>query len=304
MSLPDRGPRGRRGFTLIELLVVIAIIAILIALLLPAVQQAREAARRTQCKNNMKQIGLAMHNYHDVYSRFPNGRVTNVCGWSVAILPYLDGGNLYNTYNHNVAWDNVANDLFKTTRPQGYVCPSNPAADKLLDVDSASLTMDYAVLRNATDWANAVSLFEANKCLRMRDMVDGTSSTCMTYESAGRASWFVKGLENPTNPSGSGVSLGQSRTSRVRWSSNNNAGWIFPATIDINRGTNTIVQNLWVGNEFINNSNYYAAPYSFHVGGVHMLMGDGSVRFASQHISESTIRAFTSTNGNDILGEF
>ena len=106
--------KKHRGFTLIELLVVIAIIAILIALLLPAVQQAREAARRTQCKNNMKQLGLAMHNYHDVYRQFPKGFVrprpnTNVdswgftqnrnnrfWGWGVMILPFIEEDNLFN----------------------------------------------------------------------------------------------------------------------------------------------------------------------------------------------------------------
>ena len=114
--------RRRLGFTLIELLVVIAIIAILIALLLPAVQQAREAARRTQCRNNLKQLGLAMHNYHDVHSIFPighqwrpygapsatlaNGAGTpGGCGWgwSAFLLPFLDAGNLYNQFNFNMS---------------------------------------------------------------------------------------------------------------------------------------------------------------------------------------------------------
>ena len=91
-------PRRKRGFTLIELLVVIAIIAILIALLLPAVQQAREAARRSQCKNNMKQIGLALHNYHDVFTTFPIGGLKNSRGpnWRVGLLPYMDQAPAYN----------------------------------------------------------------------------------------------------------------------------------------------------------------------------------------------------------------
>jgi prepilin-type N-terminal cleavage/methylation domain-containing protein len=92
----------RRGFTLIELLVVIAIIAVLIALLLPAVQQAREAARRSQCKNNMKQLGLAMHNYHDTLTVFPMGVLTDDRpNWRVFLLPYLDQAPLYNTLQIN-----------------------------------------------------------------------------------------------------------------------------------------------------------------------------------------------------------
>lgn len=107
----QRSRRFRSGFTLIELLVVIAIIAVLIALLLPAVQQAREAARRTQCKNNMKQLGLALHNYHDTYISFPVGNYPEFFGnWRVGILPNLDQANLYNqcTFVHPPAGYTVA----------------------------------------------------------------------------------------------------------------------------------------------------------------------------------------------------
>ncbi len=131
----------RRAFTLIELLVVIAIIAVLIALLLPAVQQAREAARRTQCKNNLKQIGLAMYNYESTYGRFPLPSMLTVGGlgpavggmstsnvWSLAILPYIDQGNVYNNYNFNLtAWD-TANQAAGQTVITAYLCPSTPRA--------------------------------------------------------------------------------------------------------------------------------------------------------------------------------
>src|ERR1700709_905701 len=112
-------PQDRRpGFTLIELLVVIAIIAILIALLLPAVQQAREAARRTQCKNNLKQIALGLHNYESTFSKLPLGVLgtsgtssnkNQLTTWQTLILPYVDQAPLYGQYNFDVAYDNAIN---------------------------------------------------------------------------------------------------------------------------------------------------------------------------------------------------
>ncbi|MCA9061971.1 MAG: DUF1559 domain-containing protein, partial [Planctomycetaceae bacterium] len=137
----------RRGFTLIELLVVIAIIAILIALLLPAVQQAREAARRTQCKNNLKQLGLAMHNYHDAHNCFPHNhcRWTNApnyygtgpddnpeWSWIVMSLPYLEQANMYNQIefhptgtNRNAAGIGTINPTLRVKVIPGLLCPSN-----------------------------------------------------------------------------------------------------------------------------------------------------------------------------------
>src|SRR5579859_6029688 len=122
--------KSRRGFTLIELLVVIAIIAVLVSLLLPAVQQAREAARRTQCKNNLKQLGLAMHNYHDAYLGFPMGKNTTASGLTnfpaqARILPYIDQTNLYNQINFNVGPTNAANVLAYNTTLPAFRCPTD-----------------------------------------------------------------------------------------------------------------------------------------------------------------------------------
>ena len=126
-----------RGFTLIELLVVIAIIAILIALLLPAVQQSREAARRTQCKNNMRQIGLAFHNYHDTHSRFPQPSMIGLTvstglvirsgsSWCTMILPYIEQSTVYSQYNTASSPFDVANAAAVRTVIPGFICPSVP----------------------------------------------------------------------------------------------------------------------------------------------------------------------------------
>ena len=133
----------RRGFTLIELLVVIAIIAVLIALLLPAVQQAREAARRSQCKNNLKQMALAIHNYADVYGRFPIGSnqfgptfVSNrgYVGWGVGILPYIEQTPLYSKYNFlkDSLSSDPGNTQVRETSLPAYNCPSDTSTGQLL----------------------------------------------------------------------------------------------------------------------------------------------------------------------------
>ena len=137
--------RSRRGFTLIELLVVIAIIAVLIALLLPAVQQAREAARRTQCRNNLKQLGVALHNYHDTHRVFPlacirglQGSSANIEGfgtWLVYLFPYIDQTPLYNTFNFPYVGGTYGLGSYGTVNMatvnipiQALMCPSDPDA--------------------------------------------------------------------------------------------------------------------------------------------------------------------------------
>ncbi|TWT32697.1 DUF1559 domain-containing protein [Blastopirellula retiformator] len=129
MRFPPNSLRRPGGFTLVELLVVIAIIGVLIALLLPAVQQAREAARRMQCTNNLKQMALAVHNYHDTFLVFPSGHVqindTYYGNWAIAILPYIEQQNLFNQYDHTTHCNTAANATVARTQVDEYLCPSD-----------------------------------------------------------------------------------------------------------------------------------------------------------------------------------
>jgi prepilin-type N-terminal cleavage/methylation domain-containing protein len=118
--------RRRHGFTLIELLVVIAIIAILIALLLPAVQKVREAASRTQCTNNLKQFGVALHSYHDAHKGFPPGRDSKDISTHAYLLPFMEQESLYRSINFSVSYNNAANAFARAQTVPVFLCPSDP----------------------------------------------------------------------------------------------------------------------------------------------------------------------------------
>ena len=230
-----------RGFTLIELLVVIAIIAVLIALLLPAVQQAREAARRTQCKNNLKQIGLACHNYHDTAKQFPqnyDGRPYNEFakgdwqhgygnfGWLVMALPYFDQAPLYNQFNfsdnngysgsnypgsqasvNGFGWTSQQNTAASTTVLPALLCPSNPQPDKLQPwVATSSGGYNYNASNNQP---TPVGRTDYNGCL---GFVRADWQNCLASDRGGNGV--------PIAVSGSGETLGQAFNA---WGEGNNA---------------------------------------------------------------------------------
>ena len=188
----------RRGFTLIELLVVIAIIAVLIALLLPAVQQAREAARRTQCRNNMHQIGLALHNYHDTHNTFPIGSMFwspasaahQGTSWLTMILPFVDEAALYNASNFDLYSSDAANTTVTRSVLYQYCCPSDAEPALVSNYREGTYAGSQGIRQTfdtscactpATAWIGV--LYSCSRT-RIRDIRDGTSNTLIAGETA------------------------------------------------------------------------------------------------------------------------
>lgn len=185
-----RAQRKLRGFTLVELLVVIAIIGILVALLLPAVQAAREAARRVQCSNNLRQMGIALHNYHDTRRSFPSGMSwPNRMFWSGQLLPYIEQTSLHGMVDLTSPWNVPPNSIALATYASVFRCPSSTTPQHL---DAAGITnrvpSDYNACTSGliaresgpnplAGRDDADGLFFVNSGLGMRDIIDGTSHT-------------------------------------------------------------------------------------------------------------------------------
>ena len=209
-------PQGqRRAFTLIELLVVIAIIGVLIGLLLPAVQAAREAARRAQCVNNLKQIGLALHNYDGSHQTFPSGYVSKFdvsgndtgpgWGWAAMLLPQFEQTPLFNSINFNLAIEDPANSTSRLPNVNNFLCPSDSAATAYWAVNrditngtprqnicQVSPSNYIAMYGNGEPGPNGDGIFFRNGKVGLRDITDGTSQTIAVGERShrlGEATW-------------------------------------------------------------------------------------------------------------------
>lgn len=312
----------RRGFTLVELLVVIAIIGVLVALLLPAVQQAREAARRMQCKNNLKQIGLALHNYHGTYNSFPAGcyGLVNAAGdryyghgwtWHASILPFLEQKTLYDalagpdgigvesaTQNFgtplilkqtilNVFWCPSQDDVSGGSQKNGYQ-PSNYNGNMGTRIgngnDNCECTGVSTLAEMRTkDWGcmNGNGIFFVDSRIRFADVKDGLSNTIAVSEV----------------PDSGGDAMGP-------FSGGCDRRAVYATGADSNPPTEMSEFLIAAeGNDPINGGAEEASG-SWHPGGAHFNLADGSVRFLSENMDMPTYQALSTRRGGETIGDF
>ncbi|MCH9653475.1 MAG: DUF1559 domain-containing protein [Planctomycetes bacterium] len=306
----------RKGFTLIELLVVIAIIAILIALLLPAVQQAREAARRSTCKNNLKQIGIALHSYHETHRIFPPMHIEsrrtaaddipteNYLGWSTMLLPYMDQAPLYNKINMNEPWRSVtgvvAQPTLVTTVLPAFICPSDPADGLNPNIGNWGKSNYPAIYSPARILTSSTvqyitGPFNNHTAQSIKQFRDGLSNVIMIGE-------------RTTEGRGSGaIWIGSS--AYVHATAGNIADWPYNSALVRNwQGSSTAPDpsTIYLING-INNSDglrYAWSLSSSHTGGCHFLLGDGRVRFISENVNAETLIYLAGINDKNVIGEF
>ena len=301
MLLKRGGSRGRVGFTLVELLVVIAIIGILIGMLLPAVQSVRAAARRLSCANQIRQMGLALHNYESANQKFPPGQdfSSRGFGWSAFILPFMEQGNAAGMLDLTVSLWDAPNNTVVSTVFDGALCPSDDTTDTVWGIAPGDVKQiaksNYVgsggIFDNSFRGGDqpGPGVFARDSITTIGEMSDGTSNTIML----GEAIWYGDGFQGGS-------------TDPFRW----DTVWYGRANGGGNSGSTTAM--LRVGESRINTPDITAvadidkrsAFGSFHTGGVNYCFGDASVHFVSSDINnnETTVTQFE--DGSQVLGTF
>jgi prepilin-type N-terminal cleavage/methylation domain-containing protein len=327
----------RHGFTLIELLVVIAIIAILIALLLPAVQQAREAARRTQCRNGLHQIGIAIHNYHDTFGMFPpgmiasgsatytNGRITNTTGWT-SMLPYIDQAPLANKYRYDLA--SCAVDLPGNTADVATIdgqgtdnvavtevllsvlsCPSDPNGGAMVPQGASFGTRAHYDFKNGRRCSYC---FNGGVYL---ERGPNSNTGAGSYSALGPNDRGVFGIDGSANMrnlldgSSNTIAIGETRQIKCHpnfgpWWGNGAWTGVFCRVQQNYERINAVAIDWGRSCNGTDRGPYAWVFSSHHTGGAHFVLGDGSARFISDNIDFNTLKNLAYISDGNVLGEF
>ncbi|MBS0203452.1 MAG: DUF1559 domain-containing protein [Planctomycetes bacterium] len=314
----------RLGFTLIELLVVIAIIAVLIALLLPAVQQAREAARRTQCKNNLKQLGLALHNYHDIYNRLPIGAQGSVVrpNWRVAVFPQMDQAPLFNRLDFGQDFRapfGGNNTVLQGTKLPGWNCPSSPCVQTGLPGTEGGgwsggnpQQADYvgiggacpdpggrATVNSTSNYDGGIyganGMLSVATCNNLSVCTDGTSNTLLVGENSDFTTAGTTRTDIRSNYYGAwgGFSIPTNPWSGApdTWSTG-----VTTVRYPINiQSTPAGAVHTWEANLPLR---------SAHTGGAHVLLSDGATRFLSNNLDLNVLLRLAARDDGQTIGEF
>jgi prepilin-type N-terminal cleavage/methylation domain-containing protein/prepilin-type processing-associated H-X9-DG protein len=295
--------RSPLGFTLVELLVVIAVIGILIALLFPAVQAAREAARRGQCANNLKQIGVAMHNFVTANAdSFPPGRYNTPYnyGWAVFVLPYIEQSALAQNFNRNANFYDPVNQPVVQTPLAIFQCPSVPTGARIfemLNLPPANTPFNPPAYGTAGDYFACYGAYDAsygtatqrtgifqNDAVRpLAEILDGTSNTLLVFEQAGRPSQWCNGTLVPGLNQVNGSWWGA-------WAAFNG-----PAVQGYDDSCTQSIGTCAV------NCNNGRGVYAFHPGGANVLMADGSVHLLQTTTSLNVLYALATLANGEVI---